>query len=385
MNAANWGRLKIVKFLLDNGAGVSARDCLGWTALTESADRGHVEVVHILLDKGADVRRRSLYGWTPLMRAALNGYPDVVRGLLDSGAEVNAGTNYGWTALMFAALKGNIDTVEVLLGGGADSGARNWKGRSALDYANAKGWTETAELLRSVRNAREHVEPPVEPLKRRHAVPEDSACALHKRTEKSPAPPTEETIESLFTERGRSLRFSYSREYNRQRKIVCEVETIMELAGLCREWGTEGSNTGRVTGKESGPSEARIGIAVVDLNHDGIGDILAYSDSSVVCNRACVYILLSDCNTWKRQRQVFPPDVEILTDCYHGHKYLRARGGGMGLTIEGEGWAQDRTIISRFDGRTYAAFLVRVRESGLAETVATWCYSQGPSRLLDVR
>ncbi|HVS20342.1 MAG TPA: ankyrin repeat domain-containing protein [Pyrinomonadaceae bacterium] len=53
--AAGEGRLDVVRYLLDNGANVSAREKLGGTALNEAAYYGHLEVVKELLFRGAEV------------------------------------------------------------------------------------------------------------------------------------------------------------------------------------------------------------------------------------------------------------------------------------------------------------------------------------------
>lgn len=53
--AAGEGRLDMVRYLLDQGAEVNAREKLGATALTEAAYYGRVKVTRELLFRGADV------------------------------------------------------------------------------------------------------------------------------------------------------------------------------------------------------------------------------------------------------------------------------------------------------------------------------------------
>jgi ankyrin repeat protein len=53
--AAGEGRLDVVRYLLDRGADVNAREKLGDTALTEASYYGHVDIVKELIFRGADL------------------------------------------------------------------------------------------------------------------------------------------------------------------------------------------------------------------------------------------------------------------------------------------------------------------------------------------
>ena len=53
--AAGEGKLEAVRYLLDEGADVNARDNFGNTALAEAAYYGHLAVVKELLLRGADI------------------------------------------------------------------------------------------------------------------------------------------------------------------------------------------------------------------------------------------------------------------------------------------------------------------------------------------
>lgn len=53
--AAGEGRLDAVRYLLDEGADVNARENFGDTALTEAAYHGQLAIVKELLFRGADV------------------------------------------------------------------------------------------------------------------------------------------------------------------------------------------------------------------------------------------------------------------------------------------------------------------------------------------
>ena len=59
----------MVRFLVENGADVNARDEDDQTALHEAAHKGHIDVVRFLVENGADVNARNKYDQTPLHRA----------------------------------------------------------------------------------------------------------------------------------------------------------------------------------------------------------------------------------------------------------------------------------------------------------------------------
>jgi ankyrin repeat protein len=57
--AAGEGRLEVVRYLLDQGADVNARDTQGRTALTEAAFFGNIAVIRELALRGADLNAMS--------------------------------------------------------------------------------------------------------------------------------------------------------------------------------------------------------------------------------------------------------------------------------------------------------------------------------------
>jgi ankyrin repeat protein len=102
LRAACYGRLTIVKILVEAGADMKARDEDGWTVLHRAAWKGDAELVQFLVDNGAlellDVTDNA--GNTPLHRAARN--LPVAQMLVESGARVNAKNNYGKTPYQVA-------------------------------------------------------------------------------------------------------------------------------------------------------------------------------------------------------------------------------------------------------------------------------------------
>ena len=62
INAACYGRLKVVEYLLEHGADVAAKDDDDFTALHMAALYRHTEVAAVLLAKGADPNAQNMYG-----------------------------------------------------------------------------------------------------------------------------------------------------------------------------------------------------------------------------------------------------------------------------------------------------------------------------------
>ncbi|EEF61739.1 FOG: Ankyrin repeat-like protein [Pedosphaera parvula Ellin514] len=196
--AADEGQLKVVKFLLDNGANIEAIDTqTGRTPLIEASQRGNKSMVALLLEHGAnvnamqrgsarltsratsapstdelgytslhhaamngfraiaeeliahkaDVNARSQNGKSPLHLAAEKGFKSVAELLLAKGAEVNAVDSAGNTPLYAAALAANRAIVELLLANHADANIRNVEGYAPLHVAASDRGLEIVKLL----------------------------------------------------------------------------------------------------------------------------------------------------------------------------------------------------------------------------------------------
>src|SRR5262249_26956501 len=90
-----------VRKLLDEGAGVNARDAEGNTPLILASLSASRECVEVLLEKGADVNAANRAGATALIRAATNF--EKARLLVAAGANVRVRTALGNTPLILAA------------------------------------------------------------------------------------------------------------------------------------------------------------------------------------------------------------------------------------------------------------------------------------------
>jgi len=70
MAAAGYGQIKIVKYLVNHGAHIDAKDNNGDTAMINAAGYGYLKTVKYLILRGADVHAKDNNGVTALMGAA---------------------------------------------------------------------------------------------------------------------------------------------------------------------------------------------------------------------------------------------------------------------------------------------------------------------------
>ena len=157
MLAIKTGELPIVEMLIKAGANVNAVEKFhNQTPLmyAAAAPKNAGEMVKLLLSKGANVKPRALYtdwpsqitsepraqyrpvgGLTALLYAARDGCYDCVEALIGAGADVNVPTPEGVTPLMIALDNDHNDVAKLLLDRGANPGVWDWWGRTALYIA----------------------------------------------------------------------------------------------------------------------------------------------------------------------------------------------------------------------------------------------------------
>jgi ankyrin repeat protein len=77
--ACEYSHTEIVKFLLESGVDVNAKEPLGRTALGVAVSKGHTEIVHLLFKNGAKI---DVLGWCfhfTLSPASGAGYTEIIR------------------------------------------------------------------------------------------------------------------------------------------------------------------------------------------------------------------------------------------------------------------------------------------------------------------
>lgn len=117
------------------------------TPLQSAAKEGHLKIIKYLLKQGADINCRCSPVYNPIQYASIRGHLHVVQFLLENGAEINATDSDLWTPLQIASKDGHEDIVEYLLRRGADVNFQNSEHRTALHYAACGGFLEIMENL----------------------------------------------------------------------------------------------------------------------------------------------------------------------------------------------------------------------------------------------
>jgi len=115
--AAQNDKLDLVKSLLVEKPGlVAARDSDLYTPLHRAAYNNHIKVVKYLIEEGADPLATTDTGWTPMHSAAKWNNAEIVEILLHAGTPVNTSSEGGLTALHVAAMSSSCrQTLEFLL------------------------------------------------------------------------------------------------------------------------------------------------------------------------------------------------------------------------------------------------------------------------------
>ena len=134
---------EILRMLIEAGANVGTRDCLGDTVLHYSTFLGDLESVRMVLDRLADVNAVGRNGQTPLHHAVHGRHckPEIVRLLIERGADVNARASWGHTPLHYAYADTQTEIAAMLVEAGAIETGATWliKHEYSCDHYDISG------------------------------------------------------------------------------------------------------------------------------------------------------------------------------------------------------------------------------------------------------
>ena len=134
--AAEWGNIRILRLLVENGANVNQQNAQGFTALHVAAKRGDKAMLDLLLHGyKADIKVRLQNGSLPIHSAASRGQTSCIEAFLELGVDIDVANNEGLTPLHWTAEEGYWDTVQYLLERGANVTLKDGRGFTALDLA----------------------------------------------------------------------------------------------------------------------------------------------------------------------------------------------------------------------------------------------------------
>lgn len=126
LHLAGWyGRLGIVKYLLEQGADLEGKDNYGNTLLHAAARNGHLQIVDYLVNQGANLEVRDNSGNKPIHVALRNSRSEVVKYLVEQGANLETKDEKGNTPLQIARLSKDVELVEYLASKGASRKRRS--------------------------------------------------------------------------------------------------------------------------------------------------------------------------------------------------------------------------------------------------------------------
>ncbi|MCP9262962.1 Poly [ADP-ribose] polymerase [Dirofilaria immitis] len=151
LDAARCGDLCTVKRIIES-YGIKIINCKDFdgresTPLHFAAGYNRIEVLKYLLEKGANVEAKDT-GWlVPLHNACAYGHLVVAELLIKHGANLNAADKWGYTPLHETALKGKFDVCKLLLLSGADPKHKGRDGKIPLDVVK-EGADDVYDLLR---------------------------------------------------------------------------------------------------------------------------------------------------------------------------------------------------------------------------------------------
>ncbi|WP_265024303.1 ankyrin repeat domain-containing protein [Wolbachia endosymbiont (group A) of Epagoge grotiana] len=139
--------IRKVSDFLDGGANIEAKGINNQTPLCVASCKGNLYVLKLLLSRNAKVNVQDDSRKTPLHYAAREGHSDVAELLLGRGTMINAEDCFGMAPLHYAAYHNRKNMVSFLIKQDAKIEAVDKEAKTPLHYAAGKGHLDVAELL----------------------------------------------------------------------------------------------------------------------------------------------------------------------------------------------------------------------------------------------
>ena len=148
--AARRGYMDLMRFLVDDGADLDARNASGATPMFLASQAGHVQLVRYLAEGRVDLHVGLDFaneGVTPVWIASQNGHVEVVRCLAEQRANLAPAYSGAMVALVLASRGGHIEVVRCLAERRAELDATMLHGGSALTHASFYGHFQVVRYL----------------------------------------------------------------------------------------------------------------------------------------------------------------------------------------------------------------------------------------------
>jgi ankyrin repeat protein len=145
------GKLQIVNYLLEKSANPDNSDSEGNTCLHYASKSESFECVELLVNRVKRINCQNQKQETPLhLAAALQETSkriSIIAALLERGINPNIKDSTGQTALHFTAIVGSSKSMKLLIEKNADINAVNNDGKTSLHFAAEMGYLNCVELL----------------------------------------------------------------------------------------------------------------------------------------------------------------------------------------------------------------------------------------------
>ncbi|MCX3064433.1 ankyrin repeat domain-containing protein [Wolbachia endosymbiont of Drosophila pseudotakahashii] len=139
--------IRKVSDFLDGGANIEAKGINNQTPLCVASCKGNLYVLKLLLSRNAKVNVQDDSRKTPLHYAAREGHSDVAELLLGRGTMIDAEDCFSMAPLHYAAYHNRKNMVSFLIKQDAKIEAVDKEAKTPLHYAAGKGHLDVAELL----------------------------------------------------------------------------------------------------------------------------------------------------------------------------------------------------------------------------------------------